>query len=63
MESNNASSVSEWFSDNSVLWIPDRAFCCADIPYYVGREQKPIEKLMMKLRYRVEIYSVSPDNS
>jgi hypothetical protein len=38
-----------------------RAFCCADIPCYVSREQKPIEKLKLKLNSFVEICLFSPD--
>ena len=35
-----------------------RAFCRADIPCYVSLEQKPIEKLKLKLSY-----TVTPINS
>jgi len=37
-----------------------RAFCCAGIPCYVSWEQKPIEKLKLKLYSFAEIYSFSP---
>ena len=36
-----------------------RAFCCADIPCFVSRQLKPIEKLMLKVKTKAELYSVS----
>ena len=38
------------------LQVTLRAFCCAGIPCYFSPEQKPIEKLKLKLYSFAEIY-------